>query len=186
MSVSSPGFSRNRNISAPHRHSGNSVDPGNSKFSNTDIATPQNGARGKFEANIVPQRSKSISAVSWGASAKLRGRNWRRSRIFVTRLAAELPARLHLNVSAIWPTFFSLSERVKFHLGVTKVDVGRGIWGAARSLQPIRKRPPYWLPLRQANSLRENAIFVRVSSLAEHLYLSVTHERVRRFIIFET
>jgi hypothetical protein len=46
------------------------VDPGISKFSNTDIATPQNGATSKFEANIVPQLSKSISAVLSGASAK--------------------------------------------------------------------------------------------------------------------
>jgi hypothetical protein len=61
-----------------------------------------------------------------------------------------------------------------------------GKWGVVRSLQPIRKRPPDCLPLHQANSLRENAIFVRVSSSGEHFYWSATRGRARRFIIFET
>jgi hypothetical protein len=97
-----------------------------------------------------------------------------------------MPARFHLNVSVIWPTIYSLSERVEFHLGVSRLEVGSRENGVVRSLQPIRKRPPDCLPLHQANSLRENAIFVRVSSSGEHFYWSATRGRARRFIIFET
>jgi len=40
ISVPSHGFAPNRCISAPHRQSGNSVDPGSNKFSNADISDP--------------------------------------------------------------------------------------------------------------------------------------------------
>ena len=71
----------------------------------------------------------------------------------------------------------SLSERVEFHLSVTTLEVAAtGNMWLGEKPPDDQNSPPYCLPLHQTNSLRENAVFVRVSSSAEHFHLSGTAE----------